>query len=236
MMAMMDFAPYEQVVLTKVGGDNWMNRMSTFILPGDNEEVEVRGSVAHLLEVGDVCCLIARTTLNQEQYESHIAGRFEPALIDARFYPETEVLNDYSKAKIVLENRHQHRQVDSVSDDVLARRLELPRILLSNLLAGLEIQEVERRGCIEMSAELPIDYMRRAGFCSNQSILVYNASRGAASAESYVVPSLTKKTVGISGALSAVADVGDRVSEAAFIGTTDQRKPTICNLLKEPIL
>jgi hypothetical protein len=45
-----------------------------------------------------------------------------------------------------------------------------------------------------------------------------------------VVPSLTKKTVGISGALSAVADVGDVISEAAYIVTSEDRVPTICNL------
>jgi aspartate 1-decarboxylase len=235
MMEMMDFAPYEQVIVTKIGGDNWANRMYTFVLPGEYDEVEVRGSVAHLLGVGDVCCAISRTTLNQQQYEQHVAERFEAPLVDVRFYPEEEVINDYNKAKIMLESNGQHRRVDFLPEEVVTRRRELPRTVLSNLLSGLEIQEVERRGCIEMSAELPLEYMRRAGFCANQSIFVYNASRGGASAESYVVPSLTKKTIGISGALSAVADLGDRVSEAAYVSTTGKFAPTIYNLRKEPV-
>ncbi|KAA2267042.1 hypothetical protein F0L68_00455 [Solihabitans fulvus] len=235
MMEMMDFAPFEQVIVTKIGGDNWMNRMHSFVLPGEGDAVEVRGALAHLLAVGDVCCAISRTTLNAEQHEQQLTERFDIPLVDARFYPEEEVVNDYSKAKILLENNGQYRKVDFLPEDVVAQRRALPRTVLSNLLAGLEIQEVERRGCIEMSAELPIEYMRRAGFCANQSILVYNQSRGGASAESYVVPSLTKKTIGISGALSAVADLGDRVSEAAYVSTTEQFTPTICNLRKDPV-
>lgn len=83
-----------------------------------------------------------------------------------------------------------------------------------------------------MSAELPIEYMRKAAFCNAQSIFVYNASRGGASAESYVVPSLTKKTIGISGALAAVADRGDVISEAAYIMTAAPSfQPTIYNVL-----
>ena len=205
------------------------------VLPGNDDEVEVRGSVAHLLAEGDVCCAISRTTLDQERYDAQLADNYPTPLIDVRFYPEEEVVNDYDKVKILLESDGRNRRVDHLPDDVVAQRRELPRTMLSNLLAGLEIQEVERRGCIEMSAELPIEYMRRAGFCANQSIFVYNQSRGGASAESYVVPSLTKKTIGISGALSAVADLGDNVSEAAYVGTTDQITPTICNLRNDPV-
>ncbi|MCP2163272.1 aspartate 1-decarboxylase [Goodfellowiella coeruleoviolacea] len=236
MMEISDFVPYEQVVVTKIGGDNWVNRMYTFVLPGDSDEVEARGSVAHLLGVGDVCCAISRTTLNQRQYEAHVADASEAALLDVRFYPERDVVNDYDAAKIVVETGGRARRVDALPPEVVDRRRELPRTLLSNLLANLEIQEVERRGCIEMSAELPVEYMRRAGFCVNQSIFVYNASRGGTSAESYVVPSLTKRTVGISGALSAVADVGDKVSEAAYVNSTELVVPTVCNLLNEPVL
>lgn len=236
MMEMSDFAPFEQVVVTKIGGDNWMNRMYSFVLPGDTDEVEVRGSLAHLLGEGDVCCAISRTTLDQRQYQAHTAEDNAAPLVDVRFYPEKTVVNDYASAKIVVEGGGAQRRVDSLPGDVLGQRTELPRTLLSNLLSGLEIQEVERRGCIEMSAELPMEYMRRAGFCSNQSIFVYNTSRGGASAESYVVPSLTKKTVGISGALSAVADEGDLVSEAAFVTTTSALEPTICNLAQQPVL
>jgi hypothetical protein len=48
-----------------------------------------------------------------------------------------------------------------------------------------------------------------------------------------VVPSLTKKTIGISGALTAVADVGDRISQAAYVTTSNPHfQPTIHNVLK----
>ncbi|WP_218952228.1 aspartate 1-decarboxylase [Amycolatopsis anabasis] len=236
MLALADLVPFEQVIVTKIGGDNWMNRMYTYVLPGDTEEVEARGSVAHLLGSGDVCCAISRTTLDQSQYRDHVGESAGLPLIDVRFYPDDARTNDYGTVKVQLESGGNSRRVDAIPDELVERRRELPRTVLSNLLTGLQIQEVERRGCIEMSAELPIEYMRRAGFCVNQSIFVYNCSRGGASAESYVVPSLTKKTIGISGALSAVADVGDRIAEAAYVSTTERFTPTICDLRREPVL
>jgi aspartate 1-decarboxylase len=236
MMAAADFAPYEQVIVTKIGGSNWVNRMYTFVLPGTGDEVEARGSIAHLLGPGDVCCMIAGSYLDQAQYDRYVGDGYDVPSIDVRLYPEEEAVNDLSKAKTVLEYGADVQRVETLSPAVVERRRALPRVVLSNLLSGLRIEEVERRGCIEMSAELPIEYMRRAGFCPNQSIFVYNASRGGTSAESYVVPSLTKKTVGISGALSAVADVGDIVSEAAYVTNTEGLTPTICNLHHEPAL
>lgn len=234
LMAVGDIAPFEQIIVTKIGGTNWINRMYTFAIPGGSDTVEARGSIAHLLEEGDLCCIITGSYLTDGQYDRHTVDRYDVPIIDVRLYPEEPKVNDLSKAKIVLEHSGQADRVAALSKEAIGQRNELPRVLLSNLLAGLQIEAVERRGCIEMSAELPIDYMRRAGFCKNQSIFVYNASRGGASAESYVVPSLTKKTVGISGALTAVADLGDIISEAAYVTTTAKCAPTICNLRTEP--
>lgn len=50
------------------------------------------------------------------------------------------------------------------------------------------------------------------------------------SAESYVVPSMQQKKVGISGALSRVADLGDLISEVAFVVSTEKVQPTIYSL------
>jgi aspartate 1-decarboxylase len=230
LMAAADIAPFEQIIVTKIGGTNWINRMYSFALLGKGGGVEARGAVAHLLHPGDVCCIITGTFLGQAEHDRHLADRYEVPLIDVRLYPEDGTANDPSKGKIVLEQAGRLDRVSALPHGVVQQRRALPRVVLSNLLSGLVVEEVERRGCIEMSAELPMDYMMRAGFCRNQSIFVYNASRGGASAESYVVPSLTKKTVGISGALSAVADVGDVISEAAYVVTTEERVPTMCNL------
>jgi aspartate 1-decarboxylase len=233
LMAAADIAPFEQIIVTKIGGTNWINRMYSFALPGKGGAVEARGAVAHLLRPGDVCCVITGTFLGQAEHDRHLADRYDVPLIDVRLYPEDGTANDPSKGKIVLEQAGRLDRVPALPLGVVQQRRALPRVTLSNLLCGLVVEEVERRGCIEMSAELPMDYMKRAGFCRNQSIFVYNASRGGASAESYVVPSLTKKTVGISGALSAVADVGDVISEVAYVVTTEARVPTICNLSKK---
>jgi aspartate 1-decarboxylase len=231
-MRVADIAPFEQINVTKIGGSNWMNRMYTFAIPGDGDQVEARGSIAHLLSEGELCCIITATNLDSDQHQMHVNGTFTPPIIDVRLYPNDKS-NDMSDIKIVLERQGRFDRVKDLTDDVVDERAALPRVMLSNLLAGLTIETVEKRGCIEMSAELPIEYMQKAGFCNAQSIVVYNSSRGGASAESYVVPSLTKKTIGISGALTAVADVGDRISQAAYVTTSNPHfQPTIHNVLK----
>jgi aspartate 1-decarboxylase len=230
LLAIADIAPFEQIIVTKIGGTNWVNRMYSFALPGTGGVVEARGSVAHLLDEGDLCCVITGSYLGNQEHERHLANKFDVPIIDVRLYPENGAGNDLASAKTMLEYAGMSDRVVAIPRNVLQKRNGLPRIMLSNLLSGLVIEEVERRGCIEMSAELPMKYMQLAGFSRNQSIFVYNSSRGGTSAESYVVPSLTKKIVGISGALSAVADVGDVISEAAYVVTTEARAPTICNL------
>jgi hypothetical protein len=98
--------------------------------------------------------------------------------------------------------------------------------MLSNLVTGLGVSAIERR-CIEMNAELPADIMKQAGMVRNQTIFVYNASRGGVSAPSYVVPNTRDNNIVISGALSGVAGVGDEISEAAFVITYGIRTPII---------
>jgi aspartate 1-decarboxylase len=222
-----DIKPFEQVIVTKIGGDNWANRMYTFALPGDTDEVQARGSISHLLSPGELCCVITGSQMSQRDVEAQQNNRGEIPIIDVRYYPERATVNDLGGAKTILEYGDRTERVDVLPAWVLDRRQALPRVWLSNLLAGLTIQEVEKRGCIEMSAELPINLMRKAGFCKNQSIFVYNASRGGASAESYVVPSETKQTIGISGALTAVADKGDVISEAGFATAFEPLVPVI---------
>ncbi len=232
LMEMADIAPFEQIIVTKIGGDNWVNRMYSFVVPGSTDHVEARGAVAHLLNEGDLCCVITGTYFDQQQYQHYLENRLEVPIIDVRLYPDDgRMTNDLASAKTVLEANGKSVRVPALNATVVARRAQLPRVMLSNLLAGLQVEVVERRGCIEMSAELPAEYMRLAGFCKNQSIFVYNASRGGTSAESYVVPSEIQKKIAISGALSAVADEGDVISEAAYIITTGDHRPIIHNVL-----
>jgi len=91
------------------------------------------------------------------------------------------------------------------------------------------VAEIERH-CLEMSAELPVEIMKNAGMVKNQSIFVFNASRGGMSAESYVVPNTRNNKVIISAALSRVAYIGDIISEASFVITTEIYKPTLFNI------
>ena len=224
-MKLGDIAPYERVIITKLGGDNWKNRMYTWAVPGS--EVEARGSIAHLLAEGDECCIISETYLNQEQYASYCVGKLPIPAIDIRFNPDSGTgCNDISIAKKVLEYTSSKQQFECIEGDILERRSKLPRTMLSNLITGLEVSEIERR-CTEMNAELPADIMKQAGMVRNQTIFVYNARRGGISAPSYVVPNTRGEKVVISGALSRVADVGDEISEAAFIITYGAMTPII---------
>src|SRR5689334_9425413 len=87
MMAIADIVPYEQIIVTKIGGSNWVNRMYAFALPGKGDTVEARGSVAHLLKEGDVCCIITGSYLDKPQHDKHLADNYDVPIIDVRLYP-----------------------------------------------------------------------------------------------------------------------------------------------------
>jgi aspartate 1-decarboxylase len=230
LMQLGDIAPYERILVTRHGGDNWHNRMCSFAIPGKSEVVEARGALAHLLKKDEYCCIIAGTYLNSDQYEAYCRGTLNNPLIDIRFAPvQASRLNNFSTLKMILEYPGKSSPYTELDNKVIDQRKQLPRIMLSNLASGLEVAEIERH-CLEMSAELPVEIMKNAGMVKNQSIFVFNASRGGISAESYVVPNTRNNKVIISGALSRVADIGDIISEASFVITTAIYKPTLFNI------
>lgn len=233
LMRLGDIAPYERVLVTRHGGDNWRNRMYTFVIPGDGEPVEARGSLAHLLKAREYCCIISGTYLDLDQYKLYCSSKLRIPMIDIRFCTKNERLrNDISRVRMILEFIDHEAIVKSIDDGIIAERRHLPRIMLSNLASGLQVSKIERQ-CLEVTAELPEEIMRKAGLVRNQTIFVYNASRGGMSAESYFVPNTRDSNVVISGALSRVADVEDIISEAAFTITNKIRRPIIFNAKKD---
>ena len=231
LMRLGDIVPYERVVVTRHSGDNWRNRVHTFAIPGDGEAVEARGSLAHLLRDGEYCCVITATYLNLDQYKVYRSGELSIPAIDIRFRPQYgQLRNDRSSTKKLLEFDGRETEFETIDSVIAAQRKHFPRVMLSNLAMGLEVSKIERK-CLEMSAELPVDIMRKAGLVKNQTIFVYNASRGGMSAESYIVPNTQDNSVVVSGALSRVADVGDIISEAAFTITDEIRNPIIYSVL-----
>jgi len=230
LMQLGDIAPYERILVTKQGGDEWINRIYSFAIPGDGDTVEARGALAHLLEKEECCCIISGTYLNSEQYEAYCSGTLNIPLIDIRFTPvQGSRINDFSTLKMIQEYPGKSSSYTELDNKAIDQRKQLPRTMLSNLASGLEVAEIERH-CLEMSAELPVEVMKNAGMIKNQSIFVFNASRGGISAESYVVPNARNNKVIISGALSRVADIGDIISEASFVITTGIHKPTLFNI------
>lgn len=100
LMEMADIAPFEQIIVTKIGGDNWVNRMYSFVVPGSTDHVEARGAVAHLLNEGDLCCIITGTYFDQQQYQHYLENRLEIPIIDVRLYPDDgRMTNDLASAK-----------------------------------------------------------------------------------------------------------------------------------------
>ncbi|UCH95174.1 MAG: hypothetical protein JSV88_33700 [Candidatus Aminicenantes bacterium] len=246
MMKLGDIVPYERIMVTRHGGNNWQNRMYSFAIPGKSEVVEARGALAHLLEKEEkkdkevYCCIISGTYLDSDQYEAYCQGTLPIPIIDIRFHPNHGTRsNGLSQAKMALEfpgKTSDYSEIDKYQElekEVIDQRKQLPRIMLSNLASGLKVAEIEHH-CIELSAELPVETMKKAGMIKNQSIFVYNSSRGGISAESYVVPNTRNDKVIISGALSKVAGFGDIISEASFVITDKIRKPTIFNALHPP--
>jgi len=230
LMELADIMPYERLIVTKIGGNNWKNRIYTFAIPGEKYSIEARGSLAHLLRVGDFACIISEVSIQNHQYQLLCANNFPYPAIDIRFFPEIGHLNNnISEAKITLEFSDIKKQVKAIDPKLLETKKILPRVMLSNLVTGLRVAEIERH-CIEMDAELPVDIMLKAGLMRNQMIFVYNTSRGGISAESYVVPNTRNNNVAMSGALSNFADLGDIVSEAAFVITNEIKLPIIYNI------
>lgn len=229
LMKVGDIAPYERILVTKHGGNNWMNRIYSFAIPGAEGAVEARGSLSRLLQKGEYCCIISGTYLDSDQYQAYCSDTLPIPTIDIRFQPNHgSHSNDLSLAKMILEIADKSSCFAQIDIDAIEKRKQLPRIMLSNLASGLKVTKIERH-CIEMSAELPVEIMKKAGMVKNQSIFVFNASRGGMSAESYVVPNTQDNEVIVSGALSRVADLGDIISEASFVITDKIQEPIIYN-------
>ncbi|MBI5207108.1 MAG: hypothetical protein HY934_04880 [Candidatus Firestonebacteria bacterium] len=229
LMKLGDIVPYERILVTKHNGDNWINRVYSFAIPGDGETVEARGSLSHFLKPEECCCIISETYFNSNQYKAYCTYNLSIPIIDIRFHPENDnQLNNFSSLKIALEFPDKILHCEKIDKEILNQRQHLPRIMLSNLVFGLKVSEIERQ-CLEMNAELPVEIMSKTGLVKNQTIFVFNASRGGISAESFVVPNTRNNNITISGALSKVADIDDVISEAAFVITNKILEPTIFN-------
>lgn len=207
-----DILPWEQVIVTKISGNNWINRIKTFIIEGkDNGKVEARGSLSKFLKNGDLICLISRTLLNEKEVALYKQNEFP--IFDLGFDPHKNTDN-----LIVgrLDVEYGSKKIRDVKDfkNFVKERKEIRRFFLSSLILNLKINKTHP-DCLQGSAELPGNIMTKANIERYQSVSVYNSSKGGV-ADTYVVPT-PPKIVMTTGAMAKFAKKGEIVNVATYI-------------------
>jgi aspartate 1-decarboxylase len=206
-----DILPWEQVIVTKISGNNWINRMKTFVIEGeDNGRVEVKGSLARFLNPGDVTCLITYVMFDNTMLDLYKNDRFP--IFDLGFDPEKNKDNlipsrldiEYCNTKI--------RGVQDWSKEKVIRQ-SLNRCMLNSLILNLKINKTHP-DCLQGSAELPESIMQQVSLHKYQSVSVYNASLGGV-ADTYAVP-MPDGVVMTTGAMAKFAQIGEKVNVASF--------------------
>jgi len=206
-----DILPWEQVIVTKISGGNWNNRIKTFVLEGKNNgQIEARGSLASFFSEGDLTCLISRTVLDEKYLDLYKNDKLP--IFDLGFDPTKKENNgelgrldiEYSKEKI--------RNVKEF-DDFAKKRRELPRIMLSSLALSLEVNKTHP-DCLQGSAELPGKIMEAVNLNRYQSVSVYNKTKGGV-ADTYAVP-MPAGVIMTTGAMATFAGIGDAVNIASY--------------------
>ena len=216
-----DILPWEQIIVTKIDGNNWINRVKTFVIEGEvDSKVEARGSIARFLNQGDLTCLISNTILNEKELKSYINNKLP--IFDLGFDPKTNKNNNVSRLDVEYRSE-KLRDVKKYASLVKGRK-KIRRLFLSSLVMGLKINKTYP-DCLQGSAELPKNIMDNAGLERYQSVAVYNSSKGGI-ADTYVVP-MPPKVVMTTGAMAKFAKKGEVVNIATFAASDKNINPTI---------
>ncbi|MBI5622073.1 aspartate 1-decarboxylase [Candidatus Falkowbacteria bacterium] len=204
-----DILPWEQVIVTKINGNNWINRIKTFVIEGENNgKVEARGSLAKFLKKGDLTCLITRTLLNEKE-----VVLFKFPIFDLGFDPDKNKDNTIENR---LDIEYGNKKIRGVKDfkTLVGDRKEIKHFFLSSLILGLKINKTHP-DCLQGSAELPGNIMTKASVEKYQSVSVYNSSKGGV-ADTYAVP-MPPKVVMTTGAMAQFAKKGEIVNVATYV-------------------
>ncbi|MDI6832797.1 MAG: aspartate 1-decarboxylase, partial [Bacteroidales bacterium] len=218
-----DILPWEQVIVTKIRGDNWINRVKTFVIEGENNgQVEARGSLANFLNNGDLVCLISRTLLDEK--EISLYNNDHIPIFDLGFDPS---INKDNLSNPRLDIEYSTKKDKDIKEFEILRnkREKIKRFFLSSLILGLRINKTYP-SCIHGSAEFPANIMKKSNIKKYQSVTVYNFSRGGA-VDTYAVPT-PPKIVLTTGAMARFAKTGEIVNVAAYgIDAIENITPTI---------
>jgi len=217
-----DILPWEQVIVTKINGNNWINRIKTFVIEGEDDgRVEARGSLSKFLKKGDLTCLITRTLLNEKGVALYKQNKFP--IFDLGFDPDK---NKDNLIESRLDIEYGNKKIRDVKDfkTLVRDRKEIKRFFLSLLILGLKINKTHP-DCLQGSAELPENIMTKANVEKYQSVSVYNSSKGGV-ADTYAVP-MPPKVVMTTGAMAQFAKKGEIVNVATYVIGTKNAVPVI---------
>ena len=217
-----DILLWEQVIVTKIDGNNWVNRIKTFVIEGENNgKVEARGSLTKFLKKGDLTCLITRTLLSEKEITLYKKNKFP--IFDLGFDSDK---NQDNLIESRLDIEYSTKKIRDVKDfkTFVKDRKGTERFFLSSLILNLKINKTHL-DCLQGSAELPENIMKKSDIEKYQSVSVYNSSRGGV-ADTYAVP-MPPRVVMTTGAMARFAKKGEVVNVATYVIGIKNRAPVI---------
>ncbi len=208
-----DLRGYQQVIITRISGDSFCNRIRSFVIEGDEGcFVTACGSISKFLKVGDLTCIIAETSATCVDTEK-FNNDYWP-IFDVGFNAETNVDNtewfielQYASKKFITNDKE-------VLKKAVNSRIGLTRIHLASLIIGMKINKTHP-DCLHGSAEIPRSVLDEANIKQYKSVCVYNSSLGG-EADTYAV-AMPEGTVMTTGAMASFASIGNYVNIAAFV-------------------
>lgn len=217
-----DIIPFERIIATRIGGDNWSNRVETFALPGDDDySVVAIGSIAKFFSPGDLTCVIT-TSLLDASARLRIK-RQELPIIDVGFNPTSNKDNsEEPNANIELGSKVL-RSIHSTTAFAAERR-HVGRFTLDSLISGLRVNRTHP-DCLQGSAEIPEVVLEAAGLTRHQCVHVANVDLGGV-AITYAVP-MAPGIVMTTGAMASFAPVGTVVAVMSFAFGDISAKPVL---------
>lgn len=215
----------QEVIVTKIGAGNWKNRIKTFIIENKkSNKVEVRGSLAHFLEKGDLTCLISECYMDTKTFDEYLNDKY--AIFDLGFDPQNNSDNSESTLDLQFAS-HKEKNVKvegKLFKEQVKLREQLLKVFAQSIIIGLKINKIHP-DCLQGSAELPRSVMEKAGLYEYKSVSVYNSTKGGV-ADTYSVP-MPEGVVMTTGAMASFAKKGNNVNVIGYVLSETPIKQTI---------